>query len=210
MEEVALNQREEEEGDLFGIRALERGFTGGVAQSPPTTPSIASRSTISLHRIPYGKEPSRSTKTSTIALDLGAGSASKSSENNGITKSHAVDMDLKAPDSPTHQRHPELSSSGPIASHPQAHAAKFYASSESSQDLYDFHDNVSSQAKATSYTAVAHDQNTRQPNPISRPILVARPPSPGLPLQKYLKPPPTAIEEPGQPGRPSRKPDLER
>lgn len=33
-----LNQRQEEEGDLFGIRALEKGFFGGVAQSRPATP----------------------------------------------------------------------------------------------------------------------------------------------------------------------------
>ncbi|KAF8248089.1 hypothetical protein K440DRAFT_642796 [Wilcoxina mikolae CBS 423.85] len=196
MEQVALNPPEEEEGDLFGSRALERGFTGGVAQSRPVTPSIASGSTISLHHIPYGKDPSWSTKHSTIALDLGANSASKNSENNRMTKSHAVDMNLKVPDSPTHQIHLESPSSAPGASHPQSHTAKICSSSLSSQDLYDFHDKVSSQGKAASLIADVRSQNARQSSPIPRPILVARPPSPGLPLQNYLKPPPTTVGEP--------------
>ncbi|KAF8467423.1 hypothetical protein BDZ91DRAFT_793771 [Kalaharituber pfeilii] len=42
-EEQNLKRDEEDEGDLFGIRALEKGFFGGVAQSRPVTP-IASRS----------------------------------------------------------------------------------------------------------------------------------------------------------------------
>lgn len=38
MEETQnLNQMAEGEGDLFGIRALEKGFYGGVAQSRPAT-----------------------------------------------------------------------------------------------------------------------------------------------------------------------------
>ena len=34
---VELNQREKDEGDLFGIRAIEAGFYAGVAQSRPTS-----------------------------------------------------------------------------------------------------------------------------------------------------------------------------
>ena len=34
---VELNQREKDEGDLFGIRAIEAGFFAGVAQSRPTS-----------------------------------------------------------------------------------------------------------------------------------------------------------------------------
>jgi len=41
-----LNQRLEEEGDLFGIRALEKGFFGGVAQSRPATPVSFGSSTL--------------------------------------------------------------------------------------------------------------------------------------------------------------------
>jgi len=36
----------EQEGDLFGIRALEKGFTGGVPQSNSATPTLGSTSTI--------------------------------------------------------------------------------------------------------------------------------------------------------------------
>lgn len=40
MEETQnLNQMVEDEGGLFGIRALEKGFYGGVAQSRPGTPA---------------------------------------------------------------------------------------------------------------------------------------------------------------------------
>lgn len=35
----SLNQVAEDEGGLFGIRALEKGFYGGVAQSRPGTPA---------------------------------------------------------------------------------------------------------------------------------------------------------------------------
>jgi len=35
--ELTLNQREKDEGDLFGIRAIEAGFYAGVAQSRPTS-----------------------------------------------------------------------------------------------------------------------------------------------------------------------------
>ncbi|KAH8660932.1 hypothetical protein BGZ60DRAFT_114943 [Tricladium varicosporioides] len=34
-----LNQREMDEGDLFGVRALEAGYFGGVAQSRPSSPT---------------------------------------------------------------------------------------------------------------------------------------------------------------------------
>ena len=36
-ERVELNQREPDEGDLFGIRAIQSGYFGGVAQSRPTS-----------------------------------------------------------------------------------------------------------------------------------------------------------------------------
>lgn len=42
-----LNQREKDEGDLFGIRAIEAGFYAGVAQSQPTS---RAGSAMSMHR----------------------------------------------------------------------------------------------------------------------------------------------------------------
>ncbi|KAG9228831.1 hypothetical protein BJ875DRAFT_355174, partial [Amylocarpus encephaloides] len=34
-----LNTRQLDEGDLFGVRALEGGYFGGVAQSRPNSPT---------------------------------------------------------------------------------------------------------------------------------------------------------------------------
>ncbi|KAF8418951.1 hypothetical protein EV426DRAFT_299579 [Tirmania nivea] len=36
-EQHNLNEKREDEGDLFGLRALEKGFFGGVAQSRPVS-----------------------------------------------------------------------------------------------------------------------------------------------------------------------------
>lgn len=60
-----------EEADLFGVRALERGYFGGIAQSHPGTPSPSS-SRGSIFRIPYGKPPQT---TATTVSDPGTGKA---------------------------------------------------------------------------------------------------------------------------------------
>ncbi|TGZ83612.1 hypothetical protein EX30DRAFT_346378 [Ascodesmis nigricans] len=74
-----------EECDLFGIRAIESGFFGGIPQSrpsTPTTPSLASSST-SVHRIPYGKPPSPPSQEG-VPIDYGASpSASRNTFRNG-------------------------------------------------------------------------------------------------------------------------------
>ncbi|KAI5777683.1 hypothetical protein EDC01DRAFT_394278 [Geopyxis carbonaria] len=101
IDQIALNQREEDEGDLFGIRALERGYFGGVAQSRPTTPTMASRSTTTLvsGHIPYGQ--SMISQQSTIALDLGgAPTTSKASSSKKPYTNPAVDMSMDVPESP--------------------------------------------------------------------------------------------------------------
>ncbi|KAL1643895.1 hypothetical protein SLS58_004569 [Diplodia intermedia] len=53
---LALNDRTRDEGDLFGIRALEAGYYGGVAQSRPGSPTGSSMGSSSRH-------PSVSTNT---------------------------------------------------------------------------------------------------------------------------------------------------
>ncbi|KAK0659662.1 hypothetical protein DIS24_g3912 [Lasiodiplodia hormozganensis] len=53
---LALNDRAKDEGDLFGVRALEAGYYGGVAQSRPSSPSPSSMGSSSRH-------PSISTNT---------------------------------------------------------------------------------------------------------------------------------------------------
>jgi hypothetical protein len=63
---IPLTDRVENEADLFGIRALERGFTGGVAQAKPSRENLDGESIPTLtvedvlkatKRIPYGKNP---------------------------------------------------------------------------------------------------------------------------------------------------------
>jgi len=117
MERVALTQREEGEGDLFGIRALEKGFTGGVAQSRPTTPSLASRSTLALSgHIPYGQPPNTTSASSSTTMIVDSETISKisSAPNSshvakGTLKTNpAVDMALNVPDSPRGVRPQEI------------------------------------------------------------------------------------------------------
>ncbi|KAA8907455.1 hypothetical protein FN846DRAFT_918868 [Sphaerosporella brunnea] len=86
-------ERVEGEADLFGIRALERGFTGGVPQARPSTDTLGRRTTpsplpedgmyMSMQRIPYGRDPSNplfSRETSPISLNEQISSASGSTE----------------------------------------------------------------------------------------------------------------------------------
>ncbi|RPB10423.1 hypothetical protein P167DRAFT_254328 [Morchella conica CCBAS932] len=103
IEQIALNQREEGEGDLFGIRALERGFYGGVAQSRPTTPTPASMSASTLVQsgnIPFGQG---SATSSVITIDVGNPKGPAQLPPSKV----AVDMQLNVPDSPKHPRSPE-------------------------------------------------------------------------------------------------------
>ncbi|KAG0635486.1 hypothetical protein HOY80DRAFT_1057133 [Tuber brumale] len=129
-EQIALNQREEDEGDLFGIRALERGFTGGVAQSRPATPNtVANRSTSTLVpsavNIPFGQKSavsftssSRSETNSTLTIEVGNPKGVTIS--NGRTSPRAgdvaVDMNLNVPESPRMPRSPDSSKAPSIYS----------------------------------------------------------------------------------------------
>ena len=74
-ERVELNKREPDEGDLFGIRAIQSGFFGGVAQSRPSSiaesnsPEGSSSNTLlGSHASPkFGQSPMSS--TTTLPLD---------------------------------------------------------------------------------------------------------------------------------------------
>lgn len=86
LERTVLAYREDDEGDLFGVRALEKGFTGGVYQSRPNTPQVSRTASLVIPkkvRIPYGK-PNLS--RSTIALDLGGTPASGSAEQGSLAR----------------------------------------------------------------------------------------------------------------------------
>ncbi|KAI5811275.1 hypothetical protein DFH27DRAFT_605381 [Peziza echinospora] len=97
-----LNRREEEEGDLFGIRALENGFYGGVAQSRPATPISGGSSNLTLVA-PRSAHVSRRSSSDTGHLkpghnntNIGLAVAAPGRDN--------VDMHLIVPPSPTHTR----------------------------------------------------------------------------------------------------------
>lgn len=128
-EHIALNQREEDEGDLFGIRALERGFTGGVAQSRPSTPNTANRSTSTLvpsaANIPFGHKSagslagsSRSEINSTLTIEVGNPKGVTLSNGRTSPKAGdvAVDMGLSVPESPRMPRSPDSSKAPSIYS----------------------------------------------------------------------------------------------
>lgn len=124
---MELNQREKDEGDLFGIRAIEAGFYAGVAQSRPTSragsvigvdhPSMSTSTLVGGNASsPLMKGQSRN--GSVLSLQLGAtteGStqrrpsppASKlrpsEAELSGRRHHGAVDMNLQVPPSPGHR-----------------------------------------------------------------------------------------------------------
>jgi hypothetical protein len=120
-EQTQLNMREKDEGDLFGIRAIEAGFYAGVHQSRPTSragsvinhPSMSSSTSVADTNTAFFK--GHSTNKSVLSLHL--------SQHNGaqperrispltmklcpteaeLTGKHgAVDMALRSAPSPVH------------------------------------------------------------------------------------------------------------
>ncbi|XPS80376.1 hypothetical protein M3J09_012335 [Ascochyta lentis] len=83
---VELNQREKDEGDLFGIRAIEAGFYAGVAQSRPTSragsiaghPNMSSSTLVANPNSPLLK--SHSNGGSMVSLPLAGKSSNRDSE----------------------------------------------------------------------------------------------------------------------------------
>ncbi|KAH4014514.1 hypothetical protein HBI56_151960 [Parastagonospora nodorum] len=120
--ELTLNQREKDEGDLFGIRAIEAGFYAGVAQSRPTSRagSVVGQRTMSTSTLVGGSVNSplmkgHSANTSVMSLHLGQNDSRRNSPPTSklrpseaeLTGKHgAVDMSLQVPPSPGHSRQP--------------------------------------------------------------------------------------------------------
>ena len=77
-DQVELNQREKDEGDLFGIRAIEAGFYAGIPQSRPTSragsiagsPSMSSSTLIGGGGLNTPKIQSNSMNNSVTSLPL--------------------------------------------------------------------------------------------------------------------------------------------
>ncbi len=133
---VELNQREKDEGDLFGVRAIEAGFYAGVHQSRPTSragsvaglPNMSSSTLVANPNSPLLKP--NSANGSTISLALGSKTSSENlperrpsppamklrpsqAELNGRHDPYnaAVDMSLNVPASPGFRTQPTFSSS---------------------------------------------------------------------------------------------------
>lgn len=118
-DQVELNQREKDEGDLFGIRAIEAGFYAGVAQSRPTSragsvvghPAMSSSTLVGGVNSPLMK--GHSTNNSVLSLNIGQNNDAnprgrtsppsmklRPSEAELTGKHGAVDMSLQVPPSP--------------------------------------------------------------------------------------------------------------
>lgn len=95
---------------MFGIRALERGFYGGVAQSRPSTPNPNMSTTTlvpSAANIPFGQK-STSATSSMITIDVGNPKIAQPVPHHAPRRNDvAVDMGLTVPDSPRQPRSPE-------------------------------------------------------------------------------------------------------
>lgn len=125
--ELTINQREKDEGDLFGIRAIEAGFYAGVAQSRPTSragsvigvgPSSLSTSTLVGGSASSPLMKGHSGNNSVLSLNLGSTTDFSSqqratpptklrpseAELGGRRHHGAVDMSLQVPPSPGHPR----------------------------------------------------------------------------------------------------------
>lgn len=176
MEQARLNKRpdaEVEEGDLFGIRAIERGFYGGVAQSPGPTPSVAPASSITLGRIPYGKGASWGIAADppTIAPDLGAGPGRSPPNSTPAGKpppaaSVAAGVGPRAPESPAQ---------------PTVLGLLMRGAAPGGSSMSD------------GGRGGCQSDRWQPPGPVvavMKPPRVARPTSPGFPLRKHLDPPP--------------------
>jgi hypothetical protein len=55
------------EGDLFGVRALEHGYFGGVAQSRPSSPTPSYRLAPNATLVDWGKAPKPGSSSSSLA-----------------------------------------------------------------------------------------------------------------------------------------------
>jgi hypothetical protein len=126
---VELNQREKDEGDLFGIRAIEAGFYAGVAQSRPTSRAgsiMGDNPTMSSSTLVGGSVNSplmkgQSANNSMLSLNLNAANQpntrrasppsmklrpSEAELSGRRNHNGAVDMSLQVPPSPGHPRGP--------------------------------------------------------------------------------------------------------
>ena len=95
-ERVELNKRELDEGDLFGVRAIESGYFGGVAQSRPTSAAGSLDGSGTLLGHPSPKLPGTSPMSSVVSLPLEPRQSSPLAKN-AISSSEAGTSTRKVP-----------------------------------------------------------------------------------------------------------------
>lgn len=108
---VELNQREKDEGDLFGIRAIEAGFYAGVAQSRPTSragsivghPNMSSSTLVANPNSPLLKPNSHG--GSTVSLSLGGKNSNRDSETLPDRRRSPPHMKLRPSEAEMNGRH---------------------------------------------------------------------------------------------------------
>ncbi|KAJ4986731.1 hypothetical protein SVAN01_07790 [Stagonosporopsis vannaccii] len=108
---VELNQREKDEGDLFGIRAIEAGFYAGVAQSRPTSragsivghPNMSSSTLVANPNSPLLKPNSQG--GSTVSLSLAGKNSNRDSETLPDRRPSPPHMKLRPSEAEMNGRH---------------------------------------------------------------------------------------------------------
>ncbi|KAF2629391.1 hypothetical protein BU25DRAFT_337460 [Macroventuria anomochaeta] len=108
---VELNQREKDEGDLFGIRAIEAGFYAGVAQSRPTSragsivghPNMSSSTLVANPNSPLLKPHSNG--GSMVSLPLAGKNSNRDSETLPDRRPSPPSMKLRPSEAELNGRH---------------------------------------------------------------------------------------------------------
>ena len=109
-----MNQREKDEGDLFGIRAIEAGFYAGVAQSRPTSRAgsvMGDHPAMSTSTLVGGSASSplmkgQSNNNSVLSLNLHATKEPSKLRPSDAELNGKHDTSLQPPASPSHPRGP--------------------------------------------------------------------------------------------------------
>ncbi|RMZ68024.1 integral membrane [Pyrenophora seminiperda CCB06] len=197
---VELNQREKDEGDLFGIRAIEAGFYAGVAQSRPTSRAgsvMGDNPAMSTSTLVGGSASSplmkgQSNNASVLSLNLHATKEPSKLRPSDAELNGRHDMSLQTPSSPGHPRGLSSPTFGGSDNYSEGFAS---ARSMSPADTYQHYapvsnyttDGSSHQSQSASYSN-SLGQSATPPSPYSPPT--ARLPTiPGSALRKDTRSP---------------------
>ncbi|CAA9963183.1 hypothetical protein P3342_008718 [Pyrenophora teres f. teres] len=188
---VELNQREKDEGDLFGIRAIEAGFYAGVAQSRPTSRAgsvIGDHPAMSTSTLVGGSVNSplmkgQSTNNSVLSLNLHATREPSKLRPSDAELNGRHDMSLQPPASSSQPRGPSSPTFGGSDSGSEGFATP---RSMSPSDTYQHYAAASRKdmpdaLTVSYYTADGNGHQSQSASYINSPGPSATPPSPYSP-----------------------------